>query len=304
MSSLVSRSGGAKLRAQVKKDKGSQRQLDLTTGILDHFNSLHSVDYWPDKKIEQQLIDDDQKDINSSFSDVGLVNGVIMFSPSSASKCPRELFFKATKTKKDKVTAFPYQRRWTRNSTAVHRAVQKDLLYAEKVLPAPLFRVKKTPDGRPSWEKNIAHVVQVEHEGTAFQLYGMMDAILEYTPDGSTVGFEFKTKSTTIAAVGDFKMKEASSDHVTQCSGYSLLFGVDEFLIVYESVAKDSWMKGEEARPDMRAFYIEVKDEDRTRLLDKFAEIAENYYSGEISRPDYSKCLFCPYKTRCKEVGL
>jgi hypothetical protein len=302
--SLVNRGGAAALRAEAIKSRGSQREQDLTKGILRHFDDLHSASYWPDQEIERQIIDDDLKDLGSSFSDVGLVEGVVMFSPSSASKCERELFYKATKQRKDAITSHPYQKRWTRNSSAVHRAVQKDLLYAEKVLARPRFKVARTEDGRPSWEKNIAHVKQLEYNGVRFQLYGMMDGILEYMEDLSRIGFEFKTKSTTIAAVGDFKMREASPDHETQCSAYSVLFGVDEFLIVYESVAKDNWNKGAEARADMRSFYINVKDDDRDRLLDKFAYVADAVYSGEVPDPDFSKCLFCPFKTRCKESGV
>lgn len=302
--SLVNRAGAKRLRQQVQAETGTGREQELKQGIVDHFNKLHSITFWPNKEIEKQLIDDELKDLDSSFADVGLKDGVIMFSPSSASKCERELFLKATKSKKDAVTMQPYQRRWTRNSTAVHRAVQKDLMYAEKVLKDPLFTVERTEEGRPAWEKNIAHVVQFEHNGIPFQLYGMMDGILRYSPDGSRIGFEFKTKSTTIAAVGDYKMKEATPDHVTQCTAYSLLFGVDEFLITYESVAKDSWMKGPDAKPDMRAFYVHVTDEDRQRLLDKFAAVAEQYYDGEVPAPDFSKCIFCPFKTRCKEIGI
>lgn len=302
--SLINRDGARKLRTEVRQDKGSEREQALKKSIIRHFDDLHSVNYRTDPEIERLLIDDELKDLDSDFGDVGLVDGVIMFSPSSASKCERELFLKAAKQRKDAQTTFPYQRRWTRNSTAVHRAVQKDLLYAEKVLSRPRFMVERTAEGRPAWEKNIAQVVQIEHRGVKFQLYGMMDGILRYQEDGSRVGFEFKTKSTTIAAIGDYKMREASPDHVTQCSAYSLLFGVDEFLLTYESVAKDDWKKGADARPDMRAFYIKVTDEDRQRLLDKFAYVAEMFYNGAVPHPDYMKCLFCPFKGRCAEIGL
>lgn len=301
---LTSKAGAKKLREQVQVITGTGRSQELTSGIIAHFNELHSENRWTDKYIEKQIIDDELKDLDSNFLDIGLQKGIIMFSPSSASKCERELFLKATKAEKDSVTMFPYQRRWTRNSTAVHRAVQKDLMYAEKLLTNPKFTVERTSEGRPAWERNIAHVLQITHRGIPFQLYGMMDGILRYTPDDSRIGFEFKTKSTTIAAVGDFKMKEATPDHVTQCTAYSLLFGVDEFLITYESVAKDSWMKGEEARADMKAFYVKVTDLDRQKLLDKFADVAEQYYNGEIPMPDLSKCIFCPFKSRCKEIGV
>lgn len=301
--SLTNREGAVKLRKEVQEVRQLERGETLTRDIVQHFNALHSKNYYTDKKIEQQLIKDELEDLDSSFSDIGIKDGIIMFSPSSSSKCERELFLKATKAEKDEIQAYPYQKRWTRNSTAVHRAVQKDLLYAEKLLKSPKFKVKRTSSGSPAWEKNIAKVVQLEYKGIPFQLYGMMDGILDYY-DGSTVGFEFKTKSTTIAAIGAYKMKEASPDHVMQCSAYSILFGVDEFIILYESVAKDGWNKGKDAKPDLRPFYIKVTDEDREHLLQKFARVAEQYYNGEIPRGNYDKCLFCTYKTRCDSIGL
>lgn len=301
--SLVNRAGAEALRDQVRKSAGDDREQLLKRQIVKHFDDLHAKDVRTDPDIERLLIDDELTDLDRSYDDIGFVDGVIQFSPSSAAKCPRELFFKASKQRKDAIVTYPYQKRWTRNSTAVHRAVQRDLLYAEKFLPRPLFTVERTEDGRPAWERNIAHVIQLEHRGVRFQLYGMMDGILRHE-DGSRIGFEFKTKSTTLAAIGEYKMKEASPDHVTQCSAYSLLFGVDEFIILYESVAKDAWAKGADAKPDLRPFVIRVTDEDRERLLDKWAGVAMDFYNAEISPPDFSKCIFCPFKTRCKEVEV
>lgn len=305
--SLVNRKGADSLRRQVHRSKGKPtgpvehtRASLLESEILAHFDELHSEDRWNVDEIERQLIDDELTDLDRKFSDIGLTKGVVMFSPSGASKCPRELALKAFKAKKDEQTSYPYQRRWTRNSTAVHRATQRDLLYAER-LPNARFKVARTDEGRPAWERNIAKVVKITHKGVTFEVYGMVDGFLDYK-DGSRVGFEFKTKSTTIAAVGDYKMRECSPDHRLQTVAYSLLFGIDEYLIVYESVAKDGWMKGAQARADMRAFYVKVTDADREALLDKWAAIAEAYYNGEIPNPDFSKCLFCPYKTRCEEV--
>ena len=131
----------------------------------------------------------------------------------------------------------------------------------------------------------------------------MMDGQLIYLPDMSKLVFEFKTKSTTIASVGTYKMREAMPSHKFQCTAYSLIFGMDEFLIVYESVAKDSWTKGAEAKPDMRAFYIKVTDADREALLDFLAETARKFYAGELPEADREKCLFCVYKAQCGGVA-
>lgn len=279
------------------------RAVELETAILAQFDALHSIDFFPKKRLELRLLQDEFDNLEKTRDDVGYIDGLICFSPSSVSKCPRELFFKAKRAPKDAQTAFPFQRRQMRNGTAVHRATQRDLIYSEVLLPDPAFTVARTPAGKYAWEQNIATIRTITQKGVTFQLYGMMDGQLIFQRDGSTVGFEFKTKSTTIASVGNYKMREAMPSHKYQCTAYSLLFGMDEFLIVYESVAKDSWMKGADAKPDMRAFYIKVTDADRAALLDFLADTARKFYAGELPGADRDKCLFCVYKTQCGGVA-
>jgi CRISPR/Cas system-associated exonuclease Cas4 (RecB family) len=69
-------------------------------------------------------------------------------------------------------------------------------------------------------------------------------------------------------------------------------------------VAKDKWSTNENARPDFKVFYVKVTERDKKRLLDKWARVAENIETGEISKPNPSKCMFCPFKGICGEVGL
>ncbi|MFT4413234.1 hypothetical protein ACLM5H_05160 [Fredinandcohnia humi] len=300
ISSLISRAGAKQLREEIREQKANSRGDDLSKAILSHFDAIHSKDTPLDFEIEKLLIRDELKALENDKSNLHFDNNLITFSPSSASKCERELFYKAVNEVKDEQPFFPYQRRWTRNGTAVHSATQRDLLYAEKYLESPAFKVVRMEDGTPAWEKNIRNVKQFEHNGISFQIYGMMDGLLKFV-DYSTIGFEFKTKSTTIGAVGSYKMKDAQDSHKQQCIAYSLLFGINEFLIVYESLAKDGWTKGAEAKPDMRAFYVKVTEEDKQQLLDKFARVAGMYYAQVRPQPDTSKCLFCPYKTTCNE---
>jgi hypothetical protein len=279
------------------------RAVELETAILKQFDALHSLDFFPKKKVELRLLQDEFDNLEKTRDDVGYIDGLICFSPSSVSKCPRELFFKGKRAPKDTQTAFPFQRRQMRNGTAVHRATQRDLIYSELLLPDPAFTVARTPDGKYAWEQNIATIKTITHNGVTFQLYGMMDGQLIYQPDICKVGFEFKTKSTTIASVGNFKMREAMPSHKFQCTAYSLIFGIDEFLLVYESLAKDGWTKGADAKPDMRAFYIKVTEADRERLLDFLADTARKFYAGELPDADREKCLFCVYKTQCVGVA-
>ncbi|BAF60338.1 hypothetical protein PTH_2157 [Pelotomaculum thermopropionicum SI] len=295
MGCLVNRSGARRLREEVQSQ---ERGEVLTRAILRHFDDLHSLDLPLDFEIEKYMLEDGRLALENDTSRLNFEK-IATFTPSSASKCRRELFFRACKVEPEPQAFFPFQRRWMRNGTAVHAAIQKDLLYAEKYLSNPKFKMARTDQGRPAWEKNIRQVKQFEHRGVKFQIYGMMDGVLLYVPDNSKIGLEFKTKSTTVSAVGTYKLKDAQESHRDQCTAYSLLFGLNEFLVVYESLAKDNWTKNEEARPDMRAFYVETGDYERGLLLDKFAEVAESYYNGEVPGGDPSKCIFCPYKTRC-----
>ncbi|MFP3427608.1 hypothetical protein, partial [Pseudoalteromonas sp. SIMBA_162] len=83
------------------------------------------------------------------------------------------------------------------------------------------------------------------------------DGILQYK-DGSRVGFEFKTKSTKQDTI--HKLKKPSPSHIQQTVAYSLLFGIDEYLITYESVSKDEWRSGPIAYEDIKPFYVKVTE--------------------------------------------
>lgn len=296
--SLVSKPDG--LRDTVKKNAAKQkRSVELTDAFLFHLNSINGKDYFPVKSVEQLLHKQHASEIGKMGKRPGYPTNLPRFSPSSSDKCDRELFYKAVRAEQDAKTMYPFQRRWTRNSTAVHEAVQRTLLEAEVLLDSPKFLVERMEDtGLPAWERNVEKWKVFQHQGTEFVLYGMMDGILVYE-DGSRIGFEFKTKSNSVAQIK--QAKEPQGSHVAQCVAYSLLFGVDEYLITYESVAKDKWSTNELARDDVKVFYVKVTEKQRQELLDKFARIAYNVEDGEVSEPNFSKCLFCPFKSKCED---
>lgn len=300
--SLFNRQGAERLKKRVVEGD-SERGNRLAGALYNQFQALHTKDYYDDYEIESLLIEQKEKDLSLIKSYPKLPEGLIVFSPSSASACGRGLFFKANKEEKDEIQRYPYQRRWTRNSSAVHEAVQRDLLYSEKVLKNPMFVVERLESGLPAWEQNIKKCIEIEHNGVKFALNGMCDGILNYTVDGSKVLFEFKTKSTTIGAVGTYKLKGVSEEHRIQAVAYSILFGVDEAIFTYESVAKDGWTKGAEAKVDFRTFYVKITEEDRKNLLDRLSEIASDYYANKLPEKESEKCFFCVYKEACERVG-
>ncbi|PEM08523.1 PD-(D/E)XK nuclease family protein [Bacillus wiedmannii] len=283
--------------------RNRERGVELEKALVGQFNRLHSLSYFPQFDIESIMLKQMQFDVHRIKNRYPLPKGYAKFSPSSASKCKRELFYKTLRMPQDAVHLEPYQKRWARNGSAVHEAVQRDILYSEKLLINPAFKVlrvddpeEKLRDGLPMWEKAAESHKLIEHNGVKFLLHGMLDGILEYK-DGTKVGLEFKTKSTTIQTLE--KMSAASASHKQQCVAYSILFGIDEFLITYESVAKDDWRAGKHAIPDIKPFYYKVTEKQREKLLDKFAEVAQMIENGEVPEMETSKCLFCPFKTLC-----
>lgn len=280
----------------IEVDRGTQ----LVNDLKGQFNMLHSMDFFPEVEIEKLLLKQKELEIEYLQDRFYVPKDYMQFSPSNVDKCKRELIYKANRMKKDENLVCPYQRRWTRNSTAVHEAVQRDLLYMEKLVPNPAFTVERMKEGRakglPAWEKNIQAYKQFEHNGQKFYLYGMMDGVLNYK-DGSRIGFEFKTKSTKQDTV--HKMQKGSASHIKQTVAYSLLFDIDEYLLTYESVAKDEWRAGVTAYNDIKPFYVKVTEKQKLALLDKMAEVAEMYQNGEVPDIEKSKCFFCQYKNIC-----
>lgn len=302
MSQLFNRTGAERLKKRVI-EQDSERGQRLAGALYNQMNDLHSVDFYSNYEIESLLLKQKEHDLDKMKNFERLPEGLISFSPSSASACGRGLVFKANKEEKDEVIRYPYQRRWTRNSSAVHEAVQRDLLYCEKVLKNPIFTVERLESGLPAWEQNIKTAKVIEHNDVQFIINGMCDGILNYTPDGSRVLFEFKTKSTTIGTVGTYKLKGVQEEHRIQAVAYSILFGVDEVVFMYESVAKDGWTKGAEAKVDFRTFYVKITEEDRKNLLDRLSEIASDYYANKLPEKESEKCFFCVYKEACERVG-
>lgn len=301
MESLFSRQGAERLKKRVVEGD-SERGQRLAGALYNQFNDLHKIDFFSDYEVESLLLEQKKKDLRMIKEFRPLPKGLISFSPSGASACGRGLFFKANKEVKDELVRYPFQRRWTRNASAVHEAVQRDLLYSEKLLENPVFKVARLEDGLPAWEQNIKTAKVIEHNGVKFVMNGMCDGILINQVDGSRILFEFKTKSTTIGAVGTYKMKGVQDEHRIQATAYSIMFGIEEAIFCYESVAKDGWTKGEDAKVDLRTFYIKITDEDRKELLDRLSDIAKDYYSNIIPSKE-DNCFFCQYKSACEKVG-
>lgn len=299
--SVISKKGAKKLRDKTVTEQGYGKQL--ADDMVKHFDRLHNIDrVWPDKGIETLLVEQKQKEIDNMGSRPTYPRNLVKFNPSGASKTVMDLFLKA-KGFKEQTERYPYHTRWTRNSTAVHEAVQRDLLYAEKLLKKPLFTVERTDEGLPAWEDNILGWKQLEKDGQQFILNGKMDGILRHEPTGRRVGFELKTKSNTIAQVGNYLLRAPASYHVEQCVAYYLLTGIRDYMLVYEGVAKPKWNAMSEAKPDLRAFHVYITEEMADELLSKWSYVSR---CVESSTPpeDAELGFFSGYGYLFEEGGL
>jgi CRISPR/Cas system-associated exonuclease Cas4 (RecB family) len=301
MSGLTNKGKAQRIRQKKQEEVMDDLQREIAEAFQEDLDRFHGLNLRDDNDMELAFLRDQMDQITDDNLDGDWNDDLTTFSPSGASKCKRELAFKAYKADQDEVVFLPYQQRWVRNGKAVHMAFQKDLTYLEKQ-PFSRFKIERNDQGKFAWERNIRRVKTITHKGVTFQMYGMMDGILEYSPRNLRVGIDLKTKSTTIAAVGDYKMKAPQDNNLFQMIAYSILFDIDYFLIPYESLAKDNWTKGVEARSDMKTFCVKITDEQKEMLLDKYAEVAVDVSDGVVPHPDFSKCLFCPFKTFCAEL--
>lgn len=275
----------------------------LAKELHHQINNFHNMNVNIDKEIERLHAEYRLTGIDKVIELPQLDEFIPIFRPSGVSKCPRDLYYIVTKGEKDEQVLYPFQKRWTRNSSAVHDAVQKDFLYMEKYLENPAFVIHRNEQGYPAWEEHIKTFKVIEHKGEKFALSGMMDGILQYR-DGSLIGFEFKTKSNSVGQVGTYKLKDAMDSHKMQCIAYSLMFGLEEFIIMYEAIAKDQWSAGENAKLDLRTFYYRPTKQEKLDLLDKLAYVSKSIKANDIPEKDTTKCLFCEYKTLCESEDV
>lgn len=286
--------------------RGTKIKLDLLSanhpfaGVLyKQFNYLHSMNLRSDAEVDTEFYTNILDNIQHPPKKITVPDGICTFNPSGASKCNRELFLKFKRYPKDNTVQCPYHTRWTRNSSLVHEGIQRDFLYMEKYIPNAEFIIHRNKYNKPCWEENVKTTAINSYNGVKYAITGMMDGQLLHKPTGKIVGFEFKTKSNTIAQVGTYLLKDAKDYHKQQCVAYSLLFGIDDYILMYEALAKDGWAKGNDARVDIRTFYYHVTQEDKDQLQQKFIDVSNAIKTNTIPPTEPDRCMFCEYKVAC-----
>ncbi|ANS49303.1 MULTISPECIES: PD-(D/E)XK nuclease family protein [Bacillus cereus group] len=245
-------------------------------------------------------------------------DGLVTFGASGTDKCDREIVFKHGGTKVQKSEDIPFRGRQRRAGNSVVDFTQLDLVHMEKRLKEDaLFTIPINESGDWMFEDAVQTRKVFEYDGVKFAITAKPDGILRY--EGDLIIFEYKTKATGIREMnGKLDFKGPQADHLRQVTAESLVFGIKERILLYESLHKPAWFSDEDNKsvpktrktwlngepvPDTRAFYSYVTDEAQEELLADLARQAKLIYAGQIPEMTVEmtgKCGFCPYSEKCK----
>jgi hypothetical protein len=234
------------------------------------------------------------------------------FSPSSAGSSDRELYVKAIKMPRDEDVVKPWQRRYTARGTAVGDWLQRELLLAERHYEkftgdkVP-FKIARTDEGAPFFEDFVKTQKFIEHNGQRFSFFGTCDGVLEYvdavTGEIKRIGLEIKSKQTSYSETGFQRMKGPKEDHVKQVTCYDFMYGpFDGYLIIYINCSIKAWFMTDEEHakaPDFRVFGVDITDEMRAKINDKFAYVAKCVAEGTPPALDLETFRFNNFKRSC-----
>jgi hypothetical protein len=260
-------------------------------------------------------------------------DGLVTFGASGTAMCDRQLVLKnAQGVKPEKSDDLPFRGRQRRQGTAIVDYVQLDLVHMQKRLGVNAkFTMAERENGEWDFEDTAQQRVIFEYpnpetgEIVKFAITAKPDGKFNYAPDGSRIIFEYKTKASGLRAMnGKIDFKGAQDDHIRQVTAESLVFGIDEALIVYESTQKPAWFddaqstsvtKGQKTwedgqpRPDLRACYVKITDEMKAALLSDLARQAALVYEQraggevpEVTAESTGKCGFCQFSGYCRKT--
>lgn len=316
---LTNRSAAQALRKQTAESNALNRGEQIEREFLEQIDAYYAspTSGFHDNAIARRFY---QQRLNHLKWNPYPQDGLVTFGASGTGKCDREIVFKHGGTKPEKSDDLPSRARQRRQGSAIIEYLQLDLAHMRKRLGDRVkFELVETKTGEYAMEDAAQVRKVIEHNGVKFAITAKPDGILQYGSD--RLLFEYKTKASGIVAMnGKLDFKGIQDDHYRQLIASSIVFGIREGIIAYESTEKPSWFSDEENKavpktrktwregnpiPDFRPFHFYVTDEMQTELLNDISRQAALVYAKEV--PDMtvdftSKCGFCPFTTHCKSL--
>lgn len=230
----------------------------------------------PDQLKNESLAKEFTKDFNDFCKNkTDDYNNQHLFTPSSVGSCARCLYFKAKGFPEDtKKKVQPYSIRRLDMGTYMHKRTEHYLhQMTNSKFQCICTEVSKTCE---------------EFE----DLGGTIDGILERERERFI--FEYKT-------INEYEFKglqEPLAKHIEQATAYSLIFGIDKALFLYEKLEKTS-------NQDVRVFVITINENMKIEMLNRLNEIKDAIIKEEIPKKDMGRCKhsYCKYKEQCKKYN-
>lgn len=235
----------------------------------------------------------------------------INFRSSATGSCPRELAMQASNMEADKRRIQKHQRSWQGIGTKIGDYMQEEVLMMEKHYQRKTgepfnFQFERLEGDVPNFEQFSTKYITVDTGFVKFSTGGSVDGVMIYTDpitmEQTRVGFEVKSKQSSYSATGHFSMKGPNEKHVQQVTNYSILNDLDYYIIVYLSAAHQKWTQTDEEAakyPDFRCFGIDVTQEMKDAVIEKFTMVCESVVSGELPKLSLNDWLFNGYKKAC-----
>lgn len=282
----------------------------LAEDFTDYLNEFHSYSQPYDDEMDATLYEQFAKELRkqSKWGFFDWSKKRPHFGPSSAARSDRELYEKVRKSKRDESRPAPHQRRWTALGEQIGGMIQREIMLAERHYPKftgkpARFRFAKNEEGAPLYEHFTKKMHEVEYDGEQFAIFGLGDGILEYIDANgeiTRIGLEIKSRQTSYAETGPFRMKEVKPDHRLQTVCYSEMYSLDYFFVIYVNSSKKAWNMTDEERkksPDFRVFGYEITEDDRNAVKEKFARVTRAAREGNPPKVELESWLYCDYKT-------
>jgi len=275
--------------------------------LTEQLNEFHAFNNVYDDDLDVFIYESYAKTIRKGKS----VNWSIpYFSPSSANMCERAQWHKAKKHRRDSRSWQPHQRRWVEFGEAIAGVHQREFMLSDRHFEKftgrkPRYSMGMTDEGLPFMEEHVFRQKMIEHNGEKFSLIGTLDAVLIDNETGKPLIVELKSKQQTPSKTSLSAMKEAQPDHIKQVIAYSLMYGIDDAVIMYQNVAHKAWDMTEEdfkKTPDIRLFDVDISEEAKNDILDGFADTMRRVREDDPPLPNLLKWRFNDYKDVISET--